>query len=196
MDLLITRALDGLREAGWTIELESKPRSLPAVITNRYTTIPPLFVEFATLVRTCERSDEAVWLLTAKDYSEPNGSEGFAWDSFETMITEPEPGHASFWDRHLPILQAVDADYEYLAIDTHHGTVVWAYVNAYDDTLPIAPDYGEFLRQLAEVGAAEPTGALVSRNRLALLVHPEIIDDGSGPRSEGFLGGLRRRFGL
>lgn len=202
MDPLITAALDGLRTAGWTIELEPEPRPLPPAITDRYPTVPPLFAEFASRVRRCERGDETVWLLTAKDYSEPPAADGIAWDTFETMMLEPGPHNElvdrfrtrSFWQRHLPILQSLFSDYEYLAIDTTTGAVVWADVVAFDETLQIARDAADFFRQLAEVGAAEPTRSLVYRNDLARFIHADIIEDGSTLR--GWLAALRFRLGL
>lgn len=197
MDPLITAALDGLRAAGWTVELEPEARPLPPAITERYAAIPPLFAQFATHVRRCERDDETVWLLTAKDYSEPPGSDGFAWDTFETMMLRPGVQNAadrvsirSFWDWHLPILQAVEGDYEYFAIDTKSGAVVWADVVDFENPLQEARDAADFFRQLAEVGAAEPTQRLVNRNGLARFIHAEIADGG------GFGSSLRRWLGL
>jgi hypothetical protein len=195
MNPLISSALDGLRAAGWTVELQPNPHRLPPVITERYAALPPLFVELATRVRACERGDETVWILTASDYAEGGSSDGFGWNTFETMMLD-DPHCASFWTRHLPILQAVYGDYEYLAIDTHSGHVVWAYVNSFDDTLTIAPDFADFLRQVAEVGAAKPTAGLVAQNSLALLIHEEITDDGSASGAGGFLASLAKKFGL
>lgn len=200
METLIAAALDGLRAAGWTIELEPEPRPLPPAITDRYPSIPPLFAEFASHVRRCERGDETVWLLTAKDYSEPAAADGIAWDMFETMMLEPGPGNGlvdrfrtrSFWQRHLPILQSVFSDYEYLAIDTTTGAVVWADVVAFDETLICARDTADFFRQIAEVGAAEPTRSLVTRNDLTRFIHAEIVEDGLTLR--GWLAALRSRF--
>ena len=200
MNPLITSALDALRSAGWTVELEPEPRPLPPAITERYGAIPPLFAEFATHVRRCERGDETVWILTANDYSEPPNSDGFAWDSFETMMLEPGPGNGvadrfrtrSFWHRHLPILQSVFSDYEYLAIDTGSGAVVWADVVDFDNPLQIARDAADFFRQLAEVGAAEPTRSLVHRNSLARFIHPEIVEDDA--TLSGWLASLRSWF--
>lgn len=201
MDPLITSALDGLRAAGWTVELEAEPRPLPTAITERCTVIPLLFAEFATKVRRCERGDETVWLLTAHDYSQSPAAEGFAWDTFETMMLEPGRHNGlvdrfrtrSFWQRHLPILQSVGGDYEYLAIDTKDAAVVWADVVDFDNTLQVAPDIADFFRQLAEIGAARPTQGLFNRNSLARHVHPEIVEDGTGRRGT-WLGPLQRWF--
>ena len=195
MDPLITAALDGLRAAGWTVELEPDARPLPPALTQRYEAIPPLFAEFATRVGKCERGDETVWILTAGDYSEPPSVDGFAWDTFETMMIEPGVQNAarrvsirSFWDRHLPILQSVDGDYEYLAIDTKSGAVMWADVVDFDNPLQFARDVADFFRQLAAVGAAEPTRSLVYRNSLGRFIHPEIVED----RAMGLRASLRR----
>lgn len=202
MDPLITAALDGLRAAGWTIELEPEPRPSPPAISTRYPSIPPLFAEFASHVRRCERGDESVWLLTAKDYSEPPAEDALAWDTFETMMLDPGPGNGladrfrtrAFWQRHLPILQSVHSDYEYLAIDTASGAVVWGDVVDFDNPLELARDAADFFRQLAEVGTARPTRSLIYRNSLARVVHADIIEDGSTPR--GWLAALRFRLGL
>ena len=199
MNPLITAALDGLRAAGWTIELEPEPRPLPSVITERYAPIPPLFAEFATHVRRCERDDETVWLLTAKDYSEPPPADGLAWNTFETMMLRPGVQNAadrvsirSFWDWHLPILQSVFSDYEYFAIYTKSGAIVWADVVDFKGTLQEARDAADFFRQLAEVGAAEPTQRLVNRNSLARFIHADIVDDAG----MGLGASLRRWLGL
>lgn len=202
MDPLITAALNGLRAAGWTIELEAVPRPLPPAVVDRYPSIPPLFAEFAGAIRRCERGDERVWLQTAADYAGPPPADGFAWDTFETMMLDPAPGNdlrdrfatRSFWQRHLPILQSVHSDYEYLAIDTHGGAVVWGDVVDFDNPLQVAPDVADFLRQLAEVGTAEPTERLFHRNDLARLVHAETIDDDTAPT--GPLASIRRWLGL
>jgi hypothetical protein len=203
MDPIVSDALEGLRAAGWTVELEPEPRPLPAALAERYPSIPPLFEQFATHVRRCERGDETVWILTASDYSEPPAADGFGWDAFETMMLDPGPHNdvvdrfrtSSFWHWHLPILQAVEGDYEYLAIDTRSGAVVWGVVVDFDNPLQIAPDVAGFFRQLAEVGAAEPRKALAGRNDLARFIHVAIADEGPQPPGGGLasiLGWFRR----
>lgn len=185
-DPLIAAALDGLRAAGWRVEMEPEPRSLPPSIQSRYPDLPPLFVEFAGAVRRCTRGDEGAWLLTAGDYVTPPSPDRREWDEFETMMLEPGTGLGAeeindtkaFWDRHLVIAQGVAGDLEYLAIEVATGGVVEGMMIDFESPLPVAPDFADFLSQLARVGAAAPTRSLVHAENLALLIHPHIVEDG------------------
>ncbi|MDQ3516491.1 MAG: hypothetical protein M3403_06920, partial [Gemmatimonadota bacterium] len=150
---------------------------------------------------TCERSDQGCWLLTSGDF-ESRGPDGFGWDYFETMSTDPpappegvRAAHLDlelveatrrFWDGHLPILPYVAGDYEYLAIVVDlgaddYGQVVHGYVIDFDSPTTIAPDYRNFLEQLSDVACREPTRSAVYDNYLTLLVHAEIIENGARP---------------
>jgi hypothetical protein len=191
-DPLIAAALDGLRAAGWRVEMEPGPRALPPSIASRYPRLPPLFVEFAGTVRRCTRGDEGAWLLTAGDYAAPPSPDRRDWDDFETMMLEPGPAWGAkeiadtraFWDRHLVVAQGVAGDLEYLAIEIATGGVVEGMLIDFESPLPAAPDFADFLSQLARVGAAEPTRSLVYAESLALLIHPHIIEDGARPPRE------------
>jgi len=189
-DPLIAAALDGLRAAGWRVEMEpAEARALPPAIIGRYPGLPPLFVLFAGAVHSCARGDEGAWLLTAADFAAPPSPDTRDWDDFETMMLEPGAGWGpeeiaatrAFWDRHLTIAQGVAGDLEYLAIEIATGAVVEGMVNDFDSPLPVADDFADFLRQLARVGAAQPTRCLVYAEDLALLIHPHIIEDGARP---------------
>ena len=203
---LTAEALDGLRAAGWKVELEPEPHPLPRLITDRYAGLPPLFVEFATCVRSCTRGDEGLWLLTAADYAAPPDPDRYGWDAFETMFLDVQAGWGpadvmktrAFWRRHLPIAIGVSGDLEYLALETATGHIVHGMVVDFDSPTLIAPDFADFLQQIARVGSASPTRSLIYAEELAFHIHPteNIIEDGARPprRKRHFAEGIRRFF--
>lgn len=201
MTPLIAETLEALRGAGWRVDPAPEPRPLAGHIVQRYPHIPALAVEFITSVDRCERGDQGCWLFTTSDY-EGRGPDGFGWDEFERIFTEPGPPpegvRASppdpeavaearrFWDRYFPILPFVAGDYEYLAIGADpasddFGKVVHGTVIDFDRPTVEADSYADFLAKLRDVAGREPTRSAVYDEYLTLFVHPHIIEDGSRP---------------
>ena len=203
MDPLIEEVVEALRGIGWQVELAATARALPAAVAARHPDLPPLALAFFTEIERCVSDDEGRWLLAAADYGTPAGSDGFAWDEFERMLTDDPKDkedkvriHA-FWDKYLPIFQLVSGDYEYLAIGTDPGSeqfgkIVWGDVVDFDQSLVVASSYENFLKQVRDVAGREPTRSAVYDNDLTRLIHTGIIEDGVAPPREDWWARLRR----
>jgi hypothetical protein len=139
------------------VELATGTRSLPAEITKRYPSIPPLAVAFIEQIERCERGDETCWFLTAADFS-GTADTAYAWNEWERMgLEDADEDYAkevrAFWDGHLPILSSVQGDYLFLAIDVDRasktfGAVVEAEALGFEDASVRAASFEQFLKDI------------------------------------------------
>ena len=90
MEEVGAQALAALERLGWWIERNPKPVPLPANIRKRYPDIPPAVAQFLSALKTCERADERVWLLTPRAYAGKDGSE-FTWDAIVAKFLRALP---------------------------------------------------------------------------------------------------------
>jgi hypothetical protein len=111
------------------------------------------------------RGDEQAWFLTAADFAGDSGS-AFAWHEWERLecdgadADEKARSHA-FWSTHLPILQAVEGDYAYLAVrvdpaSAQHGAVVRGQAPEFQETSTISPSFEALLKAIAAARNATP----------------------------------------
>jgi hypothetical protein len=218
MEPLVVDTIEALRGAGWDAELAKTPQPLPPHILERHRNIPPLAAKFFTNVERCVRGDEGCWLLTAADYAGPPPPDGFGWDAFERILTDPglppegvrqappDPkaflSARRFWGAHLPIFQFVAGDYEYMALVTdpaapHFGKIVHGDLVDFDSATPMADSFKELLTRLLDIARRPPTRSLVYDDYLTMFVHADIVEDGSvRPWEKGLGARLGRWFGL
>jgi hypothetical protein len=155
------RALAALEQLGWTIERNPKPVPLPAHIRKRYPDIPAAVVDFLSSLKTCEREDERVWLLTPQAYAGKDGSE-FTWDAIERQEPEYAPEETrAFWDAHLPILLSVEDPYVVVSVVVDKSARNYGAVVRGDDPDFLEPDtvaasFEAFLAKVAEARAEGP----------------------------------------
>lgn len=116
-----------------------------------------MFRTWATSFGCLSSNDEAVWFLSAGDYTDSQ-DDAFSWAEFEIISrdaaqTEAQSAAVSrFWDRHLPILLSVRGGYSYVAIVTSGvglGEVVFGTEPLFEETTLLADDFAGFLDAIA-----------------------------------------------
>jgi hypothetical protein len=86
-------------------------------------------MEFLKRFKSLSNADESRWFISTDEFS-GNSDAAFSWDAIERMsldaaMTDRDAEDVrTFWGRHLPILMAVDGDYQYIALDRMSGAVV------------------------------------------------------------------------
>jgi hypothetical protein len=165
-----TKALGSLERLGWKVERNAGPVALPAHIRKRYPDVPGAVSEFLTKLKTCEREDERVWLLTPQDYAGKDGAD-FPWDAIERQELQLEYEDApddsrAFWDAHLPIMLSVEDPYVVLSVVVdkaarNYGAVVRSEDPDFHETDTVAASFEAFLALIAGATAEGPVaGAL------------------------------------
>lgn len=146
-----------LRSKGWGVERGGADGLAPAgAFAARHRTLPEDYAEFLRRVASCVNADETVWFLCAADYNGESAS-AFAWDEFERMSLEAAEGDEraardvrEFWDRHVPFLLSVKADYAYLAFSVgggdDHGSIVVGHAPDTEAVTKVCDSFADFVR--------------------------------------------------
>jgi hypothetical protein len=152
-DVDLLRFRDRLKAAGWRVERQIPPRSLPDFLLKRYPAVPGPLRELQTTHSLCTNPDETAWFLTAGDFDGTSGSV-FLWNELEEMSLADARDEAeqsrirSFWNRHYPFLLSVKTTYAYFALDLAgegEKAVVHGYDPFFERPIPAAPSLGTFL---------------------------------------------------
>ena len=144
------RAIERLREAGWTCE---PPTSAEDDVPSVLRTAPETVIRWASSFSLLSSSDETVWFLSRDDYSSSGAVSMFAWNeweqlSIEAATTDDEALAVSrFWERHLPILLSVRDGYEYLAV-RDDGAVVHGTEPEFEEAVVVFPHFEDLLRYI------------------------------------------------
>jgi hypothetical protein len=151
----IEQFLDWAEAGGWQVERrESLEIDLPGAIQERYPKIPPEFLEFLKLVKSCVTPDEKAWFLCLDDYH-GTGDSAFKWNEMEQMsLVEGDDDYnepiISFWDNYLPIALSVRNDYAYYAINVKDdfGRVVYGFEPEFEEPSPVSTSLIQFLEAI------------------------------------------------
>ena len=146
-----------LAERGWQVKAGGGPLVLPTTIAERYPRLPSEIGEILEGVDECVAADEKSWLLCSPDYRGESES-AFAWNEFELQSLEAAAGDEAwraeilaFWDRHFPVYISVRDCYEYAAVcldEGSFGQVVSGIEPEYEETMPVASTFSQFVLQL------------------------------------------------
>lgn len=112
--------------------------------------IPTCYMEFLKRFKSLSNADESRWFISTDEFL-GNSDAAFSWDAFERMsldaaMTDRDAEDVrTFWGRHLPILMAVDGDYQYIALDRRSGVVVHGAEPDFESVSRLAGSFGEFM---------------------------------------------------
>ncbi|WAA64840.1 hypothetical protein [Microbacterium oxydans] len=143
------RAIERLREAGWTCE---PPTSAEGDVPSALRTASETAIRWVSSFSLLSSSDETVWFLSRDDYS-TGAVSTFAWNEWEQLsiqaaTTDDEALAVSrFWERHLPILLSVRNGYEYLAV-RDDGAVVHGTEPEFEEAVVVFPHFADLLRYI------------------------------------------------
>jgi len=144
------RAIERLREAGWTCE---PPTSAEGDVPSALRTASETAIRWVSSFSLLSSSDETVWFLSRDDYSSTGAVSTFAWNEWEQLsiqaaTTDDEALAVSrFWERHLPILLSVRNGYEYLAV-RDDGAVVHGTEPEFEEAVVVFPHFEDLLRYI------------------------------------------------
>jgi len=152
---MLRRFLDHMRTQGCQVETGPAP-PLPEWITDRYHSLPELWLQFIGEVRELFTPDETVWFLCAEDY-DTRLDHAWRWNEWEQLSLENAEGDwewtgqiSAFWDQHLPIVLSVRDGYAYYAISMTDGSVVYGCGPEFEACETAAPSFAEFLERLMD----------------------------------------------
>ena len=152
----IRKALEELSAVGWRCAFHTQ-KGLPEELLARYPWLPGDVTETLAELQEAVHPDDTLWLLTAADYRSEGDAE-FAWNEWEVLSVEAaSPDEAwmaeirTFWDGHFPVALSVGDGYGYYAV-TRDGAVVFGEEPEFEDTVPFAGSYGEFIARLSSMG--------------------------------------------
>lgn len=158
--------LAALEAKGWTVQRAATPSPLlTPPMQQRYPRLPAELTGFLEALESCVNAEETIWFLCPGDYLV--GPEAFRWNEFELMSLETtdDPGEhekiRQFWDRHLPFMLAVHADYDYMAVslaEETYGQIVHGCGDDFEDPSPVAASFAEFLTLLKQEAAGVTDG--------------------------------------
>ena len=187
-------ALDALGTMGWSVQRAAERRPLPPHIDSRYPAIPPPVRAFIEALDGCSRRGEQVWFLTSADYAADDDS-AIGWNEWERLEDDGRKDDRvrTFWDKHLPILNAVAGDYAYLAVCVDQGSKAYGNIVRGDapdfrETTTVCASFDDLLLQIAKMPQGSVAGDLAD---LLLDPHDE-RNLGSHP-NRGFFGTLTDR---
>ena len=146
-----------MKEQGWDIKLNKEQgKYLPEAITNRYTNIPKLWLEFIANVKYMVSPDETVWFLSAGDF-DIQGDKAFQWNEWELISLESADGDIEweseikkFWSNHLPIVMSVKGGYSYYAISMQDGSIVQGCEPEFEECEFVAHSFAAFIERIAK----------------------------------------------
>ena len=152
---MIERFLLSMRARGCAVE--TGPVSpLPPWITERYHSLPALWLQFIGEVRELFSPDETVWFLCAEDY-DTRLDHAWRWNEWEQLSLENAEGDPdwtreikAFWHGHLPIVLSVRNGYAYYAISMADGSVVYGSEPEFEECETVAGSFAEFLERVMD----------------------------------------------
>lgn len=144
-----------LQTAGWTVRVSADRRPLPVELLTRYPWLPDHLRSLLSHYDQIFRQDLKMWLLVSADYAGFTEL-AFRWNEWELQSLEGAGQDQAwrqeiigFWDHHLPIALSVEGGYSYYALRSD-GTVVAGREPEYEETMPAAKSYFEFLQRLKQ----------------------------------------------
>ena len=150
---MLRHFLDHMRTQGCQVETGPAP-PLPEWITDRYHSLPELWLQFIGEVRELFTPDETVWFLCAEDY-DTRLDHAWRWNEWEQLSLESAEGDqawtdeiTAFWDRHLPIVLSLENGYSYYAISMEDGSVVYGSEPEFEACKPVASSFEAFLQKV------------------------------------------------
>ncbi|WP_448135085.1 SMI1/KNR4 family protein [Stenotrophomonas rhizophila] len=117
--------------------------------------IPNSYLEFLKRFKSLSNADESRWFISTEGFS-GNSDSAFSWNEFEKMsldaaMTDRDAEDVrTFWGRHLPILMAVDGDYQYIALDRMSGAVVHGVEPDFESVSNLADSFDGFMVAVME----------------------------------------------
>ena len=150
---MLRHFLDHMRTQGCQVETGPAP-PLPEWITDRYHSLPELWLQFIGEVRELFTPDETVWFLCAEDY-DTRLDHAWRWNEWEMLSLESAEGDqawtdeiTAFWDRHLPIVLSLENGYSYYAISMEDGSVLYGSEPEFEACKPVASSFEAFLQKV------------------------------------------------
>lgn len=147
--------LDHMRTRGWRVEIGPNP-PLPPWITERYHSLPELWLQFTGEVRELFGPDETTWFLCAEDY-DTRLDQAWRWNEWEELSLQSAQSDESwageikaFWNEHLPIVLSVQNGYAYYAISMTDGCVVYGSEPEFEECTLVAGSFAEFLEHIMD----------------------------------------------
>lgn len=150
--------MDFLVSKGWLLIAKDDSGDLERVaIADNITgaPIPTSYLEFLKKFKSLSNADESRWFISAEEFS-GNSDSAFSWDEFEKMsldaaMTDRDAEDVrTFWGRHLPIMMAVDGDYQYIALDRRSGAVVHGVEPDFESVSNLADSFDGFMVAVME----------------------------------------------
>lgn len=152
---MIEQFLTYMRSQGWKPEIRPNP-PLPKWITDRYRSLPDLWLQFIGTVSELFNGDETTWFLCAEDY-DTRLDHAWRWNEWELLSLKNAEGDdvwadeiRAFWDGHLPIVLSVGDSYSYYAISMEDGSVVYGTEPEFEACGEAAGSFAEFLKRIMD----------------------------------------------
>ena len=142
-----------LKSNEWNVELYETPLTDEKVKSalSRYQFVSDEYFEFLKTVKRCINKDETVWFTCFEHFEKPFDEEGFNLNELELISLNSAENDEeyqkvkSFWDKHLPIIVSLDAEYSYYAI-RDDGNIVCGYEPEFEETEVIADSFKDFIK--------------------------------------------------
>jgi len=146
---------DGLKQAGWSVEMRRERAKRPQIFEERFSWLPDVIVDFACSFDRVIAPKEQAWLITWPQLSGESDS-SFAWNQWELDSLSAAEGDEEwkaeirgFWDDHLPLLLSVKSGYAFVAIRKDFAIVVGEEPE-FEETVELAGGLLDFLQMLCE----------------------------------------------
>lgn len=150
-----------LKKNGWEITLRepNEPLSLNETIKRRFKEMPLDYIDFISNIESCLNEDGKVGFWTDIDFSGKSDS-AFKWNEFESMSLEAVGKYPElkkevidFWEKHLPIMLSVKADYAYIALefkDNKFCKVVYGIEPEFEEVTVLCNSFSEFQEMFSQ----------------------------------------------
>jgi len=146
---------DELSRRGWLVKPAVRQRTLPTIVSSRYSWLPSEVVSLICKHESIASPSNKAWLITCSELFNESGSE-FAWNQWEINSLTAAEGDVvwqqsirAFWDSHFPILMSVKSGYAYVGIRSDLRIVVGEEPE-FEETELLAETFGAFLKQLVD----------------------------------------------
>ncbi|MGY3777197.1 SMI1/KNR4 family protein [Isobaculum melis] len=147
--------LSWLDESQWRYQLrKNQTVTIIDSIQAKYGVIPNEYLPFFDLFESCSNDAETAWFMCLEDFEDHAADTAFSANSFEEMSLEgaitPEAiaKIKQFWQRHFPIFYSLHNGYEYYAIDTQNGEMIYGYEPIFEDYEVVAASFSDFIEQI------------------------------------------------
>ncbi|MBQ8569673.1 MAG: hypothetical protein IJ446_10700 [Oscillospiraceae bacterium] len=147
--------LEWAKKHDWIIETAEEGKyKLPEIYKGKIGYIEQLAEKYKCICN----PDEDAWLVFGEHISE-HGEDGFAWDTFKNITlnacdTDDEFDKQlykeayNWWEKHYPFYIAVYDCYEFYAVNTDDGSVVYGMEPMFEDAEKVADSVDEFFENV------------------------------------------------